>query len=199
MVVESVPCVAVFTLKGLHVARIDDGNEGKTVAEYPWATDFANTIASPAVHQNYVLISSGYNRSRMTKLRISLKGAQSVWEIRQYSPVCTPVIYKGHVYWTNRGLWCLDFETGQVKWNGGRFGDAAGSCIITADEKIIVWANDGDLALAETAPRAGEDYTELAWRGGTLRAEAWPHVAMSDGRIYCKDRSGSLKCFATVN
>ena len=196
MVVEGIPCVAVLTLKGLHVARLDQGNEGKTVATYPWTTDFANGIASPAVHQNFVVISSGYNRSSMVKLRVTMKGAERVWQVRSFSPVCTPVIHQGSIYWSARGLWRLDFETGEVKWNGGRFGDAAGSCVVTADDRILVWANEGDLALAETASRARDDYKELAWNGGILKAEAWPAVVLSGGRIYCKDRAGNLKCLA---
>ena len=194
--VEGIPCVAVLTLKGLHVARLDRGHEGKTVATFPWATDFANGIASPAVHQNSVVITSGYNRSAMVRLRVTLKGAERVWQVRAFSPVCTPVIHQGSIYWAARGLWRLDFETGETIWNGGRFGDAAGSCIVTADDRILIWANEGDLALAETSSRAPDDYKELAWKGSVLRAEAWPAVILAGGRIYCKDRTGNLKCFA---
>ena len=61
MRVEGVACVAVLSYAGLHVARLDAGQLGKTVAIYPWSTDFANNIATPAVHESEVLITSGYN------------------------------------------------------------------------------------------------------------------------------------------
>ena len=67
--VEGVPCVAVLTLHRLVVVRLDAGHEGKTVAEHPWETDFGNNIASPAVHENYVLITSAYNHQAICKLQ----------------------------------------------------------------------------------------------------------------------------------
>ncbi|MCA9266708.1 MAG: PQQ-binding-like beta-propeller repeat protein, partial [Planctomycetales bacterium] len=56
MSVEGRPCVAVFTLRGLVVTRLDEGHAGQTVAEYEWTTSFANNIATPAVFQNYVVM-----------------------------------------------------------------------------------------------------------------------------------------------
>ena len=61
MMIESIPCVAVMTFQGLLVTRLDAGHEDKTVAQYEWITDFVNNIATPAVFENYVLITSAYN------------------------------------------------------------------------------------------------------------------------------------------
>ena len=61
MAVEGVPCVAVMTFQGLLVTRLDAGREGRTVAQFEWITDFANNIATPAVSENHVLITSAYN------------------------------------------------------------------------------------------------------------------------------------------
>jgi hypothetical protein len=57
-------------------------------------------------------------------------------------------------------------------------------------------ANDGDLALVETADNSPRAYKELACRRGILNDMAWPHVVLADGRVYCKDRGGRLRCFA---
>lgn len=192
--VEGVPCVALFTLRHLVVIRLDKGNEGKTVAEYPWETDFSNNIASPAVLDNFVLITSGYNRKAICKLEITLKGARKVWEQPYYSLVCTPVIHKGHVYWSWQTLKCLDWETGKLRWQGGSFG-TPGSCIVTGDERIIVWGKKGKLVLAETAQRSPEAYKELAVKEPLAATEAWPHVVLSGGRLFCRDRAGNLHCF----
>jgi outer membrane protein assembly factor BamB len=194
MTVEGVPCVAVLTLKGLLVARLDKGNAGKTVAEYAWTTDYAQNIPTPAIHENYVLITSKYNRNTLCKLKITLRDATKIWEQPYASGVCSPVIYKGHIYWASRGLMCLDFATGELKWHGGRFGDTA-SCIATGDGRLIVWANEGDLALVETAERASGEYMELSQKKGLFNTEVWPHVVLANGRFYCKDRNGHVKCF----
>jgi outer membrane protein assembly factor BamB len=186
--VEGVACVAVLTLKNLVVLRVDDG---RTVATWPWTTDFGNNIASPAVSGDSVLITSEYNRSAICRLKITLKGASKVWEAPFASKACTPVIYKDRVYWAWRKVHALDFATGAKLWEGGAFGDA-GSCVATSDGKLIVWGGSGRLSLLDT----GDAYKELFRDPRVLSATAWPHVTLAGGRLYCKDRDGHLKCFA---
>ncbi len=153
MTVDGVACVATMTFEGLLVCRIDPGHEGETVATFPWKTDFANNIASVAVQGSDVIITSSYNHHQMVRLHITLEGATLVWQQAVASKVCTPIVYDDHVYWAWQQLFCLDFKTGEQKWAGGRFGDA-GSCILTSDERLIVWSGQGDLTLCETAKRS---------------------------------------------
>lgn len=195
MRVEGVPCAVVLTLRHLLVVRLDPGNEGKTVGQYKWTTDFGNNIATPAVHENYVVITSAYNHAAVCKLEITLQGAVKKWETEGLaSGVCSPIIYKGHVYWAWRSVHCVDFDTGKLKWSGGKLG-TQGSCIMTADERLIVWCNRGDLMLIESAQRSPDKYLELASRTKLFQREAWPHVILAEGRLYCKDRSGEIACF----
>ncbi len=195
IIVDGTPCIAVHTFNGLLVARLDVGHQGETVATYPWKTHFANNIATPAVHGNNVVMTSSYNHHKIVRLRITLNGgATKVWERNEASKVCSPVIYDGYLYWAWRTMTCLDFETGKIQWQGGRFSDA-GSCIATADNRLIVWANRGDLYLVESARRSPKEYTELASRKRLGRSDAWPHIVLADGRLYCKDRTGYLICF----
>jgi len=162
--VQGVPCVAVLNHAGLLVARLDAGREGRTVARYPWVTHFANNIASPTVQGDSVLITSGYNHQRISRLKITLKGAERVWEADLHSKVCSPVVYNGHVYWAWQNLYCLDWQTGKVRWQyPGRLSDP-GSCIVTGDGRLIVWAGTGRLLLAETADRAPLEPKILAER-----------------------------------
>ena len=191
--VQGVPCVALLTLKNLVVVRLDDGHAGQTVAEYPWVTDYANNVASPAVHGNEVLVTSGYNQRAMVKLRITLSGAAEVWKTRLFSKVCTPVIHKGNVYWSWRAIHCLDFQTGQPHWEGGVTGEE-GSVVVTADDRLIVLADNGRLHLIEGPDRAPHRYESLAARERLFATEAWPHVVIAGGRLFCKDRAGNLVC-----
>jgi outer membrane protein assembly factor BamB len=193
--VENMPCVAVHTFEGLHVARIDRGHEGKTVATYPWKTDFANNIASLTVAGDSVLMTSHYNQERTARLRISLSGATAVWEQPLASKVCSPVVLEGHVYFAWEQLVCLDFETGKVQWRGGRTGDP-GSCIGTSDGRLIVWCANGTLLLAESAAHSPDKLHILAQREVLSETDAWPHVALADGHMLCKDRAGNLVCLS---
>lgn len=192
--VEGVPCVAMMTLNNLVVFRLDKGKEGRTVATYPWTTDFGNNVASPAVFEDNVLITSEYNHKSICRLKITLKGATKVWEQPVASKACTPVVVKDHVYWAWRTLHCLDFATGAQKWEGGDFGDA-GSCIATGDGKILAWGGMGRVSLVESAAVSPDAYKELTRAVRLVPATPWPHVVLAGGRLYCKDRDGNLKCF----
>jgi outer membrane protein assembly factor BamB len=195
IVVDGLPCVAVLTIRNLLVARLDESHEGETVAEFPWVTDFANNVATPTVLNNSVVITSEYNQFAITRIDVTRSGAKQIWKQPYASGVCPPVIHNGHVYWCWRGVYCLNFKTGKPVWRGGRgFGDTA-SCIATSDGRLIIWGRRGDLALAETADRSPRKYTQLALKRRIFKNDAWPHIVLSGGRLYCKDRDGNMKCF----
>jgi hypothetical protein len=195
IMVERTPCVALLTMRNLVVVRLDAGHVGETVAKYPWTTDFANNIPTPAVHGNSVIITSAYNKYAMCRLDVTLRGAKKVWETGSPSGVCSPLIHDGHVYWAWRGVHCVDWTTGKEIWKGKRVG-TAGSCLVTSDDRLVVWADRGNLSLVETARRSPREYTELAVRKGLFRTDAWPHIVLAGRRFYCKDRAGNIKCLA---
>ena len=197
MTVEGIPCVASLTFDGLLVVRLDADHAGKTVATYPWITDFANNIATPAALDDCVLITSEYNHRAICKLRITLGGAEKIWEQPFPSKTCTPVIHQGRIYLAWNRLRALDWQTGQLVWEGPATGDA-GSCVVTADEKLIVWANRGEVILADLSDREKPAYVELARVGPFAKSDVWPHVVVSRRQIFCRDRSGNLHRFATA-
>jgi len=193
--VEGVPCVALLTCQRLVVIRLDKGHEGQTVGEFPWATDFANNIATPTVAGNEVLITSDYNHGAICKLRASLAGLEKVWEQPYASLVGSPVVHKGSVYIPCGKLRCLDLATGKLRWEGGRWGDD-GSCLMAADGRLVVWGR-GSLGLCESAEHSPVAYRELARVDNLSGTECWPHVVLAAGRVYCKDRAGQLYCFGS--
>ena len=194
MTVEGVPCIAVLTQRNLAVIRLDAGKEGKTVATFPWVTDFANTIAGPAVEGDSVVIAASYNHNAMCKVTFTLTEAKEVWRKKFPSKVCTPVIHDGCVYVAWQRIRCIDYATGDLKWEGGAVGDP-GSCIVTSDGRLIVYGLSGKLILVEGAKRSPNVYKELAVKDKLFKVQAWPHVALADGRIYCRDREGNMAMF----
>ena len=195
MTVEGLPCVALLTCQRLVVMRLDEGHEGETLGEHPWATDFANNIATPTVVGSEVLFTSEYNHGALCKLRATRAGLAKVWEQPYPSKVGSPVVADGSIYVPWQKLRCLDFETGKLRWEGGRFGDD-GSCLATGDGRLIVWGR-GTLALCESARHSPSAYNELARIDNLSSTDCWPHVTLANGRIYCKDRAGQVMCFAT--
>lgn len=138
-------------------------------------------------------MTSAYNHVKIARLDITLAGATLAWEQPLASKVCSPVIHDSCVYWAWRQVHCLDFATGKPRWHGGRLSDP-GSCVITADDRMLTWTDDGNLRLVETATRSPDAYRELAAVEGVTAADAWPHVVLANGRIFCKDRTGTLVC-----
>ncbi len=193
--VEGVPCVAILTCKHLVVMRLDAGHEGQTVGQFEWFTDFANSIATPLVVGNEILITSDYNRHALVKLRVTLQGIREVWSQPYPSKVCSPVVHDGHIYLAWEKVRCLDLARGKRKWEGSRvFGDD-GSCTLTSDGRLVVWGR-GTLGLVDTAQHSPDAYRELSKIEGLSDADCWPHVVLAGGRIYAKDRQGKLMCFA---
>ena len=194
MTIEKIPCLAVLTSKQLLVIRLDKKNQGKTVATFPWQTDYANNIATPTVQGNEILITSAYNQYAMAKIRITLAGAKQVWKNENPSGVCSPIIHRGKIYWAWRGVHCVDWKTGKEDWTGGKVG-TAGSCLITKDDRLVVFADRGTLTLVETTKRSPKKYTELKKVSKIFRTDVWSHVILANRILYCKDRNGNLKSF----
>jgi outer membrane protein assembly factor BamB len=191
MMVGSTPCLATLTLEKLVVMRIDRGHEGETVADYPWRTDFACNLATPAVHGDRLVLTSGYNRKRTECLELRGGGIRKIWSSRAHALVSSPVIHKERVYVVHGALRCLDASTGQVRWRTGSFGH--GSALITEDGKLLVFG-EGQLALFETCGSgAGR---ELARVDKVVGGTCYPHVALAGGFVFCRDRQGALVCFS---
>jgi hypothetical protein len=194
--VEGVPCVAVLTLHDLLVVRLDRGQEGQTVARYPWKTAWANNVLTPTVQGDYLLISSWHTHHSICKLKITLRGAERQWEQPYASCVGSPVAHGAYVYLAGERLQCLAWQTGRLVWEGGSYGNG-GACVVTGDGKVIVWSDSGRATLVESAGRSPHHYRQLARLAGVFAGgQAWPHPALADGLLYCKDREGKLKCFA---
>ncbi len=173
--VEKVPCLAVLALYDLLVVRLDRGNEGKTVATYPWKSAWANNVLTPSVQGDCLLISSYHTHKSICKLKITLRGAERLWERPYASHVGSPVIHGNYVYLASERLFCLDWGKGDLVWEGGSYG-YGGACLVTGDGKLIVWSNLGALSLLESAEGSPEEYRRLAQIPRVFAgATTWPH------------------------
>lgn len=193
MTVEGVPCIVVLTLRRLLVVRVDQGHEGQTVASHDWQTHHSQNIPTPGVSGEHVVVTTNYNMNKMVKLKISLQGAMVVWEKKHVSKVCGAVIHNNHIYLAWRQVRCIDFTTGEQKWEGGNFGEE-GSCLATRDGRLIVLGNR-KVALVETADRSPQVYKELSVRSDIGADTFWPHVVLAGSRLYVKNKLGDLSCF----
>lgn len=192
--VEGIPAVAVLTLRELLVLRTDRGREGETIATHPWVSDWANNILTPMAQGNEVLISSYHTHRSIRKVAVSMGKTKKVWEELFASHVGSPVVSDGRIYFAGRRLYCLDFESGKLQWEGGIFGDGA-SLVHTADGRLFAFGGDCSLTVVESAKNSPDEYRELARFPGVTDGgpgDAWPHLVFSNGWILCKNRQGQL-------
>ncbi len=191
MRVGEVPCLVGFTMRNVAVVRLDGANAGKTLATQKWITEGGCNIPTPVAVGGSVLVTSGYDHYAIARFDVTDKGMTEVWRKKQSSKVCSPVVSGGSVYYSWHKVHCLDWDTGDARWSGGVYGEA-GSCILTADERLVVYGGQGKVGLIEGAGRSPKKYQELAVRDRLFKATAWPHVAVAAGRLLCRDKDGHL-------
>jgi outer membrane protein assembly factor BamB len=85
---------------------------------------------------------------------------------------------------------CLDFATGEAKWEAKRLG--AGS-LTAADGRLYIRTEDGDtVAMAEASPKAFTEVSRFTLpETSKLRksnGKAWTYPVISDGRLYLRDQ-----------
>jgi outer membrane protein assembly factor BamB len=105
------------------------------------------------------------------------------------------VLVKGHLYGTNSGgLMCVDFATGDVKWQ--KRGIGIGS-VCYSDGCLYIHAEDtGEVALVEATPEAYREKGRFTPPGipGDRRGKAWAYPVVANGRLYVRDW-GCLWCY----
>lgn len=187
-------CVLVVTLRELLAVGVGQGQPGRTLARYPWITHFANSIPTPAVKGQCVILTAAQNVQRTVRLRLSRWGVRKVWQSRAHAAVCSPVIVGRHVYLVGGQLFCLDMESGRQVWAGGNFGDDA-SIAATVDGRLVVLGNRR-LSLVEGAERSPNEYRELSTVQAFEDGYTWPHVTVADGSALVRNLEGRVRCFA---
>jgi outer membrane protein assembly factor BamB len=103
----------------------------------------------------------------------------------------TPVAAGKHLYMVNGtaslrnptiALRCVELETGKVAWERPKVGKYHAALVRTANDKLLMLDDNGDLVLFAADPAA---YKELA--RAKVCGPTWAHPAVSDGRVYVRD------------
>lgn len=159
---------------------------GALLWSYSWNTDSGINVSQPIViDKNRFFISSGYGKGAAL---VEVKGsgnsftATTIWEnINMKNKFNSSVFHNGYVYGLDEGiLTCLDVNTGDRKWKGGRYGYGQ---VILAGDHLILTSDSGELALVKASP---DQYTEVA-RFAALQGKTWNYPAIADGRLLVRN------------
>jgi outer membrane protein assembly factor BamB len=160
--------------------------DGSLLWSLSWDTDMGINVSQPIpVDKNRFFISSGYGKGAAL-VEISGSGktlnARAVWEnINMKNKFNSSVLYQGHVYGLDEGiLTCLNVNTGERKWKGGRYGYGQ---VLLAGGNLIVSSDTGDLALVKASP---DQYSEVA-RFTALQGKTWNYPAIAGGKLLVRN------------
>jgi outer membrane protein assembly factor BamB len=166
-----------------------DAASGKKLWSHPWTTDYGVNAADPIVLGSQVFLSTGYNYGSGL---VDISGQpKEVWKnknMRNHFNAC--VLIDGHLYGFDDGtLKCLDWKTGEVKWDKGGLGKGS---LAACSGKLVILSEKGELVIADASP-AG--FNEIS-RTQVLTGKCWSSPAIAEGRIYCRNAKGDLVCLA---
>jgi len=188
--------IVVVTATRMVGLEVDDGS---LLWEYSWNNSMGINCSQPiAVGPNRLFVSSGYGKgAAVAEITNSGSGftAKTVWQNTFLkNKFNSSVFYQGHIYGLDDPgiLTCLDVETGERKWKGGRYGLGQ---LVLADGHLIITTEEGEVVLVKATP---DQHTEIT-RFSALDGRTWNNPAIVDGKLLvrnathmaCYDISGS--------
>ena len=172
-----------------------DATSGKGLWHYDAPANSTANCSTPVVHDNHVFAASGYGTGG-GKARVTGRGRN--WSVQEQFFVKKFenhhggfVFHENHIYGTNNSvLMCLDWDTGNVRWQDRSVGKGS---VSFADGHLYVRGERGEVALVEAVPDA---YREKGRFMQPDRSDknAWPHSVISDGKLLLRDQD-RLLCF----
>ena len=160
--------------------------DGTLLWDYRWRTDHDINASQPILlGENRFFISAGYGHGAAL-VEVTSNGdgfsTREVWgNIQMKNKFTSSVLHEGHIYGLDESiLACIDAETGQRKWKGGRYGYGQ---VMLASGHLIVLTEAGDLVLVPATP---DGHKELA-RFSALEGKTWNHPAISDGILLVRN------------
>ena len=193
--VDGVKQYVQFLAKGLVGVNASNG-------EFLWRYDGTAegspaNIPTPLAHDGFIYSASGSSGGGLVKLTAAKEAlaAEPVYFSKKLpSSIGGAVQIGAYFYGTNRQvLQCVEFATGEVKWQDRSIG-AASLCY--AEGHLYLHGENGEVALVEATPEAYRikghfTPSDPPDRG---RSKAWAYPVVADGRLYVHD-AGSLWCY----
>jgi outer membrane protein assembly factor BamB len=160
--------------------------DGSLLWSYPWDTDSGINCSQPiVVAPNRFFISAGYGKgAALVEVTGSGKSftAKTLWEnVNMKNKFNSSVFHNGYVYGLDEQiLTCVDVNTGERKWKGGRYGYGQ---VVLAGNNLIILTDGGELVLVRATP---DQHSEVA-RFQAIEGKSWNYPAIADGRLLIRN------------
>jgi outer membrane protein assembly factor BamB len=168
-----------------------------------WKTDFPGrtaVIPTPIVKGNQVFVTAGYGIGCKS---FTVGPDNSISELYRNGNLENhhggAILVGDYVYGhSNKDGWtCLDFKTGEVKWQEKKLGKGA---IAYADGMLyLLDEKSGDCVLIEASPEGWKEHGRFKLDPQTSirssQGAIWTHPVISNGRLYLRDQD-LIHCYA---
>jgi outer membrane protein assembly factor BamB len=160
---------------------------------------FNANIPTPVASDGRIYVGSAGTGGGAVKLKAKDGGVeleQVYFESKLPAAIGGAVKIGDYLYGTTaQAMLCVEFATGQVKWEDRALG-AASLCY--ADGRFYLHGENGDIALVEPSPEAYREKGRFTPPGQPKHAnameKAWAYPVVANGRLYVRDH-GSLWCY----
>lgn len=130
-------------------------------------------------------------------MRVSAGGAEPVYFAAKLPTAIGGAVLVGdYLYGTSQNLMCVEFSTGNVKWEEKSVGAASICC---ADGLLFLHGENGEVALAEASPEGYREKGRFTPPGRPQRSQAmeksWAYPVVAGGRLYLRDHD-VVWCYA---
>jgi outer membrane protein assembly factor BamB len=164
-------------------------DDGRLLWEYPWSTFNGINVSQPILFTHNgadrIFLSASYGRGAAV-FELTRSGdtfqAKTVWENqRMKNRFSSSVLHNGFIYGLDESiLACLDANTGEQKWKGGRYGYGQ---ILLAGDHIVVLTEDGQVVLVKATPDRHEEVASFE----ALTGKTWNHPVIAAGRLLVRN------------
>jgi outer membrane protein assembly factor BamB len=175
---------------------IDPAN-GRTIWRKEWKNGPGVNASDPIYRDGHLFITAAYGQGS-AMLRLTAKGAQTLWESDDIEGRFQPAILDGdHLYVNSEGtLKCLKWPEKNVLWATRRQDSnllgLGGSMVRFGKDRMILLSQSGRLTLGRVTPQGFEQLTSIA--DAVEGSEVWAAPAIHNGLLFLKGQN-ELACF----
>lgn len=174
-----------LTMSAKNALGLDPAN-GKILWTFGHITKYDINPITPFYKDGYVYITSGYGSlDAMLKLGDDGSSVSLVWTSKKLDcQLGGVVLIDGYIYGSgdiNKGWHCLDWKTGEEKWQEKGVGAGA---VIYADGMLYCLGENGEIALVEATPTKYTEHGRFSLPAN--RDKSWNHPVILNGRLYLR-------------
>jgi outer membrane protein assembly factor BamB len=170
-----------------------DAQTGKFLWKYEkTAQGSPANIPTPVIHDGHLYSATARGGGSLIKLNAGSESPTQVYFSKRLpASIGGSVVVGGYLYGTNsQGLMCVDFKTGDIKWQDRSIGP---SSILFADGYLYLHGENNRVALVEATPDGYHKKGEFLPPGGTERTgggiKAWQYPVIANGHLYIRDQN----------